>query len=392
MKYVAEFQDSDEVKRYCDAINNTSQKVWRIMEICGGQTHTIAKSGLSSLLKGSVEFIHGPGCPVCVTPASKIDNAIRLAQQSNTILCTYGDMLRVPGSEQSLAQVKALGADIRVIYSPMDAIELAKKESEKGGDEKQVVLFAIGFETTAPGNAAAIAYAIERKLNNFSAIVSQVTVPAAIALLLGQEQVQIDGVLAAGHVCSVMGYHQYHDLVKQYHKPIVVTGFEPVDILQGVYRCVMQLEKGEYKLENTYQRCVTEQGNQPAQALLDRLFIVEDQLWRGIGVIPKSGLRIRDEFSAVDAEKKFSDILLDGTCQADDSTIQPGDQTIPTGDQTILTGDQAGVCQSGLVLQGKIKPSQCPAFGVSCTPDIPLGATMVSTEGACAAYYRYQAL
>ncbi|MGB5326244.1 MAG: hydrogenase formation protein HypD, partial [Pseudomonadales bacterium] len=360
MKYVDEFRDAAAVRHAVDAINGVATKPWNIMEICGGQTHSIMRYGLHELLPRNIHLLHGPGCPVCVTPAEKIDQAVAIAMQENTVLCSYGDMLRVPGSGQSLLDCKALGADVRIIYSPLEAVDIAMSEPAK-----QVVLFAIGFETTAPGNAAAIKQAKLKNVENFSALVCQVTVPAAIDALLGNKDFEIDGFLAAGHVCTIMGFHQYHQLAKKYRVPIVITGFEPLDILAGIEKCVLQLESGRHRVENAYARYVTEQGNQAAQALLQEVFQQVDQTWRGIGVMPDSGLCLNENYRHLDAEQRFLAVLDN----LDLSTSRQGQ----------------AACQSGLVLQGKIKPDQCPLFGKQCRPDKPLGATMVSSEGACAA-------
>lgn len=366
MKYADEFRDAAAVRNAIDTIKGIATRPWNVMEICGGQTHSIMRYGLHELLPENIHLLHGPGCPVCVTPAEKIDQAIAIAMQEDTVLCSYGDMLRVPGNSRSLLDCKALGADVRVIYSPLEAVDIAI-----GEPGKEIVLFAIGFETTAPGNAAAIRQAKLKHVENFSALVCQVTVPAAIDALLGNNDFEIDGFLAAGHVCTIMGFHQYHWLAAKYQVPIVITGFEPLDILAGIEKCVLQLESGRHSVENAYARYVTEKGNQPAQDMLQEVFQLADQTWRGIGVMPDSGLSLNKNYRHFDAEQRFSTVLGD----LDFSTSNPVNQA----------------CQSGLVLQGKIKPDECPLFGKQCRPDKPLGATMVSSEGACAAYYRYAA-
>lgn len=367
MKFVDEFQDSAGVDHYLNIIRETISKPWRIMEICGGQTHSIRKYGIDQLLPKEIQLLHGPGCPVCVTPQEVIDQAVAIAQQENVIVCSYGDMLRVPGSGLSLLDCKARGAEVRVIYSPVEAVKIAQAESDK-----QVVFFAIGFETTAPGNAAAIKMARDKNLENFSALVCQVTVPAAIDLLMSQPDNLIDGFLAAGHVCTVMGYHQYHRLANSYHIPIVITGFEPVDLLAGIAACVEQLESGRYEVDNAYKRFVSEAGNKAAQELLAEVFTIQDQNWRGIGGIEKSGLGLNPKYAEFDAKSRFATVL--------DQALEKS-RSIPL--------NNAEACQSGLVLQGKIKPNECPLFAKKCNPENPCGATMVSSEGACAAYYHY---
>jgi hydrogenase expression/formation protein HypD len=329
------------------------------MEVCGGQTHSIIRSGLDRMLPPQINLIHGPGCPVCVTPLELVDKAIALAAQPEVIFCSYGDMLRVPGSARDLFAIKAAGGDVRIVYSPLDALQIAKDNPGK-----TAIFFAIGFETTAPANAMAVLQAKAQGLNNFAVLVSHVTVPAAITALMDSPDVLVDGFLAAGHVCTVMGYWEYEPLAEKYRIPIVVTGFEPVDILHGILDCVRDLEAGRYEVRNAYARSVTRDGNQPAQAVIRKVFEMTDRAWRGIGVIPMSGYRLRKEFAYFDAEQRFPQV------------------------QTIQT-HESPLCISGLVLQGRKKPDECPAFGKECTPQSPLGATMVSSEGACAAYYRY---
>jgi len=332
---------------------------WTLMEICGGQTHAILRSGLDQLLPEQIELVHGPGCPVCVTPLELIDKAIALASRPDVIFVSYGDMLRVPGSGRDLFSVKAAGGDVRIVYSPLEALKIARESPDR-----TVVFFAIGFETTAPANAMAVAQAMAQGIDNYCVLVSHVTVPPAISALLESPQARIDGFLAAGHVCTVMGYWEYEPLAKKYKTPIVVTGFEPVDIAEGILRCVGQLEAGKAEVENAYGRAVCREGNRAAQAMIRRVFEPCDRAWRGIGVIPQSGYRLCPEYAGYDAEMRFPEV------------------------QAIVT-QEASVCLSGLVLQGLKKPHQCPAFARECTPQTPLGATMVSSEGACAAYYRY---
>ncbi len=359
VKYMIEYRDEALTRALLEEVARTVTRPWKIMEVCGGQTHTILKSGLDQLLPPQVELIHGPGCPVCVTPLELIDKAIALASRSEVIFVSYGDMLRVPGSERDLFSVKAGGGDVRIVYSPLDALRIAKENPDK-----TVVFFAIGFETTAPANAMSVVQAKAQRISNYVMLVSHVTVPPAISGLLESPEVEVNGFLAAGHVCAVMGYWEYGSLVEKYHIPIVVTGFEPVDIAHGILRCVTQLEEGRAEVENAYERSVTYEGNQPAQAIINRVFELTDRAWRGIGVIPQSGYRLREEFAAYDAEQRFPEIRM-------------------------IQTQESGLCISGQVLQGLRKPHQCPAFGKQCTPQIPLGATMVSAEGACAAYYRY---
>jgi hydrogenase expression/formation protein HypD len=359
MKYIDEYRDADLTRKLLADLQKTITRDWTLMEVCGGQTHSIIKSGLDQMLPPQIELVHGPGCPVCVTPLEQVDKAIALASLPEVIFSSYGDMLRVPGSKQDLFAVKAQGGDVRIVYSPLDALKIAKDNPNK-----TVIFFAIGFETTAPANAMAVLQANAQGLKNFAVLVSHVTVPAAISALMDSSDVQVDGFLAAGHVCTVMGFWEYESLVEKYKIPIVVTGFEPVDLLNGILKCVRQLEAGTYKVENAYERSVSREGNLPAQAVIKQVFEMTDRAWRGIGVIPMSGYKLRPEFAAFDAERRF-----------------PLVQAIQTKENPL--------CISGLVLQGRKKPSECAAFGKECTPQTPLGATMVSSEGACAAYYRY---
>lgn len=358
MKYLTEYRAANLVKALSQKIHCLAQGRWKIMEICGGQTHSIAKYGLLELLPEQVELVHGPGCPVCVTPKVILDQALQIAQLPNVIFCTFGDMLRVPGSTHDLLGIKALGADVRMLYSPLEAVELAQRYPDK-----EVVLFAVGFETTAPAHAMAVKQAAYLKLSNFSLLASLVLVPPAMEYILQSPLNQVQGFLAAGHVCTVMGESAYYPIAQQYKVPIVITGFEPVDILQGIYHCILQLEQQRHKVENHYLRWVKPHGNQAAQALLKEIFAVVDQPWRGIGTIPASGLQLKASYASYDASRRYA--------------------LTPSSSQENKT------CISGEILQGLKKPFQCPAFARQCTPLTPLGAPMVSTEGACAAYYRY---
>lgn len=359
MKYIDEYRDSEIVYRLVTNIESLTTKEWSIMEICGGQTHSIMKYSIEDLLPDNINFIHGPGCPVCVTPLGKINKALHIATQNNVIFTTYGDMMRVPGSSEDLLSIKANGADIRMVYSPLDAVNIAEQNPEK-----EVVFFAVGFETTAPANAISLMEAKRRGLRNFSMLASHVLVPPAIETLLHDDTAKIDGILAAGHVCTVMGYEDYYPLVEKFNLPIVVTGFEPVDILQGVYMVVKLLEEGKAELENQYSRVVIKEGNKSAKNVAQTVYDTVDMAWRGIGVIPKSGLGISDRYADFNAEKKFEieDIIV----------------------------DEPEECIAGLILQGKKKPFECSEFGKTCSPENPLGAPMVSTEGACAAYFHYK--
>jgi hydrogenase expression/formation protein HypD len=359
VKYVEEYRDAELTGKLLSDLRRTAGRPWTLMEVCGGQTHSIIKSGLDEMLPQEISLIHGPGCPVCVTPLELVDKAIALARRPEVIFASYGDMLRVPGSERDLFAVRAAGGDVRIVYSPLDALKIARDNPDK-----TVVFFAIGFETTAPANAMAVIQAKAQNIQNFAVLVSHVTVPAAIRALMESPDVRVDGFLAAGHVCTVMGYWEYEPLAVQYRIPIIVTGFEPVDLLHGILLCVQDLEAGHQGVRNAYARSVTREGNQPAQKVIQRVFEMCDRAWRGIGVIPQSGYRLRAEFAFYDAEQRFPDV------------------------QTIATRESP-LCISGLVLQGIKKPLECPAFGKECTPEHPLGATMVSSEGACAAYYRY---
>jgi hydrogenase expression/formation protein HypD len=328
------------------------------MEVCGGQTHSIIRNGIDQLLPEEIELIHGPGCPVCVTPLELIDKALAIAAKPDVIFCSFGDMLRVPGSDKDLFRIKSEGGDVRTVYSPLDALKFAKENPEK-----EVVFFGVGFETTAPANAMTVFQAKEQNIRNFSMLVSHVLVPPAIAAIMESPTNRVQAFLAAGHVCSIMGYAEYPPLTEKYKVPIVVTGFEPLDVLEGIRRAVVQLENGNFETENAYERIVTIEGNKAAQAMLKDVFEVKDRAWRGIGVIPNSGWTLSEKYREFDAEYKF--------------------------DVTGIITHESKLCHAGEVLQGTIKPHECPAFGKECTPRKPLGATMVSSEGACAAYYNY---
>ncbi len=359
MRFVDEYRDREKAEQYVHAIRTEATRRWSVMEVCGGQTHTIVKYAIDELLADKITLLHGPGCPVCVTPLELIDKATEIASRPDVIFCSYGDMLRVPGSTTDLFSVKAKGGDVRIVYSPMNAVELAK-----ANPSKQVVFFAVGFETTAPANAMSVFQARRQGITNYSILVSHVLVPPAIEAVLSAPDNRTQAFLAAGHVCTVMGYEEYRPLAAKYHVPIVVTGFEPLDILQGVLMCVRQLESGRAEVENQYARSVRERGNLPAQDLIKQVFRIIPRKWRGVGEIPLSGFGLAAEFADHDAELRFG--------VAD------------------LTVEEDRECIAGEVLRGVKKPQQCPAFGVRCTPDHPLGATMVSNEGACAAYYQYR--
>ena len=361
MKYLDEFNDPELAAALLDEIADVTTRPWTIMEVCGGQTHSIIRNGIDQLLPDMVELVHGPGCPVCVTPLNIIDQALTIASQPEVVFCSFGDMLRVPGSGRDLLQVRSEGGDVRAVYSPLDAVKLAADHPDR-----EVVFFAVGFETTAPANAMAVHLAEQRGLENFSVLVSHVLVPPAIEAIASSPVNRIDGFLAAGHVCSVMGTWQYEPLVERFGLPIVVTGFEPLDVLDGIRRVIVQLESGEARVENAYARVVTEQGNLAARQMLDEVFEVCDRNWRGIGEIPRSGWRLTRRYARFDAAARF--------------------------DVESIATPESGRCRSGDVLRGIIKPSECAAFGTECTPRTPLGAPMVSSEGACAAYHQYRRL
>jgi hydrogenase expression/formation protein HypD len=361
VKFLDEYRDAEAARQYAREIGRMTTQPWSIMEVCGGQTHSILKFGIDQLLPECVTLIHGPGCPVCVTPLELIDQALEMAARPNVIFCSFGDMLRVPGSEADLLSIKAGGGDVRIVYSPLDAVRIAEENPAR-----ETVFFGVGFETTAPATAMAAWQASRKGLKNFSILVSHVLVPPAMEAILSSPQCRVQGFLAAGHVCAVMGYTEYEPIVEKHHVPIVVTGFEPLDILQGVLMCIAQLEQGRAEVENQYSRAVRAAGNQPARDLMRAVFTVVPRKWRGVGEIPQSGLGLSESYAAYDAAKKFG----------------LTDRVVP----------EPAECLSGQVLQGHIKPPECPAFGQRCTPEHPLGATMVSSEGACAAYYRYRGL
>jgi hydrogenase expression/formation protein HypD len=358
VRYLTEYRDPQLARTLVDRILETATRRWTLMEVCGGQTHTIVKQGIHEVLADAVEMIHGPGCPVCVTPLEQIDRALHLAERPDVIFTSFGDMLRVPGSECDLLHIKARGGEVRVVYSPLDAVEIAR-----ANPDKEVVFFAVGFETTAPANAMAVWRARELGVTNFSVLVSHVTVPPAMVAILEDPACRVQAFLAAGHVCTIMGWDEYEPLVKRYRVPIIVTGFEPLDILEGIWMSVKQLEEGRHELENQYVRAVRRGGNRPAQELVGRVFRIVDRAWRGIGTIPGSGLGLRPELAAFDAEVKFG--------------------------LASIRAEEPAECRAGEVLRGQLKPYDCPAFGTLCTPENPLGAPMVSSEGACAAYYNF---
>jgi hydrogenase expression/formation protein HypD len=358
MKYVTEYRDASLVKGVIEEIRHTVTRPWTIMEICGGQTHAIVRHGIDQLLPPEIELVHGPGCPVCVTPLELIDKALEIASQPNVIFCSYGDMLRVPGSGRDLFSVKASGGDVRVVYSPLDAVDIAKQNPDK-----QVVFFAIGFETTAPPNVMSVLQAQRLGLTNYSVLVSHVCVPPAIRAILGSPFNRVQGFLLAGHVCAVMGYHEYPEFAEKFKVPMAVTGFEPLDIVQGILDTVRLLEAGKVEVVNSYARAVTFEGNIPAQRSIAQVFELIDRKWRGIGMIPQSGWGLQPEFDSFNAEKRFNVHAI----------------------QT----EESPLCIAGQILQGLKKPHDCSVFGTVCSPENPLGATMVSSEGACAAYYRY---
>lgn len=361
MKYLDEFSNPELARKLLDQIHAATTRPWAMMEVCGGQTHSIIRHGIDQLLPDDVELIHGPGCPVCVTPLEIIDRALAIAARPGVIFCSFGDMLRVPGSSQDLFSVKSAGGDVRVVYSPLDALKLARENPDR-----EVVFFGIGFETTAPANAMTVHRAKRLGVRNFSLLVSHVLVPPAISAIMESATCRVQAFLAAGHVCSVMGTAEYPPLAEKYRVPIVVTGFEPLDILEGIRRTIVQLEEGRHEVENAYSRAVREEGNLPAMEMLRDVFEVTDRTWRGIGTIPRSGWRLSPGYAEFDAEQRF--------------------------DVSGIHTAESALCRSGEVLQGLIKPLECAAFGKECTPRNPLGATMVSSEGACAAYHTYRRL
>jgi hydrogenase expression/formation protein HypD len=360
MKYLDEYRDAEAARHYADLIASITTQPWTLMEVCGGQTHAILKFGVDQLLPPDITLVHGPGCPVCVTPLELVDKAIEIAQRPEVIFTSFGDMLRVPGSETDLLSVKASGGHVRIVYSPLDALKLAR-----ANPEKQVVFFAVGFETTAPANAMAVYQAELTGVKNFSILVSHVLVPPAMEAILSSPTNRVQGFLGPGHVCAVVGYEEYCRIAREFRVPIVITGFEPLDILQGVHMCVRQLEAGRFDVANQYARAVRREGNQAAQDVMAQVFEVVPRKWRGVGEIARSGLGLRAEYHAFDAERRF--------------------------DLETKSVEEPAECKSGLVLQGVLRPDECPAFATVCTPEHPLGATMVSSEGACAAYYRYRA-
>ncbi|MGQ9563726.1 MAG: hydrogenase formation protein HypD [Thermogutta sp.] len=359
MKFLAEYRDAAAVRHWLAELRARTRHPWTIMEICGGQTHSFLRFGLDELLPKEITLVHGPGCPVCVTPIELIDKAVAIASRPGVIFCSFGDMLRVPGSRDDLFRVKSRGGDVRIVYSPLDALELAKRHADR-----EVVFFAVGFETTAPANAMAVLQAAEAGLKNFSVLVAHVRVPPAIEAILSSPQNRVQGFLAAGHVCTVMGTEEYHPLAERYHTPIVVTGFEPADLLQGLTMCVAQLESGQAHVEIQYRRSVRPEGNPVARSYIEKVFHIVDRQWRGIGTIARSGFALKHEFLEFDADRRFA--------------------------TEKVTAEESPECLAGEVLQGHRKPTLCPAFGTRCTPEHPLGAPMVSSEGACAAYYRYR--
>ncbi|MBN1566970.1 MAG: hydrogenase formation protein HypD [Acidobacteria bacterium] len=359
MKFIDEYRDAKAAREYSQALDRITTKPWTIMEVCGGQTHSIVKFGIDELLPSKITLVHGPGCPVCVTPLELIEKAIEIASTPNVLFCSFGDMLRVPGNSKDLLSVKAAGGDVRIVYSPLDAVKLALDNPDR-----EVVFFAVGFETTAPANAMAVYQARQQGIRNFSLLVSHVLVPPAMEAILSSPDNRVQGFLAAGHVCAIMGFWEYEPIAQNYRVPIVVTGFEPLDILQGIYMCIYQLEHGRAQVENQYARSVRREGNTTAQKLISEVFCVVPRKWRGVGEIPRSGLGLQEQYAEFDAERRF------GIAHH--------------------TADEPTECISGLILQGIRKPHECPAFGGRCTPEHPLGATMVSSEGACAAYYHYR--
>jgi hydrogenase expression/formation protein HypD len=358
MQFVNEFRDGELVHGVIEEIRRTVTRPWTLMEICGGQTHAIMRYGLDQLLPPEIELVHGPGCPVCVTPLEQIDRALAIAASPDVIFTSFGDMLRVPGSQQDLFNIRARGGQVKVVYSPLDAVRIAQQNPDK-----QVVFFAIGFETTAPANAMSVLQAQALGLKNYSVVVSHVCVPPAMHAILGSPLNRVQGFLAAGHVCAVMGYWEYPPIAQQYRVPMTITGFEPLDLVQGILMTVQMLEKGEIEVKNAYTRTVTYEGNMAAQGIIHRVFQPVDRNWRGIGTIPLSGWGLRPELSEFDAEQRF--------------------------DVTNIQTKESPVCIAGQILQGLKKPHECPAFGTQCTPEKPLGAPMVSSEGACSAFYRY---
>lgn len=361
MKYMKEYRDPELAKKYLDEIKRTVTQPWSIMEVCGGQTHSLVKNGIIDMLPKEISMIHGPGCPVCVTPLNLIDKAIHLALNEDVILCSFGDMLRVPGSKINLLEAKAKGADVRVLYSPLEAVKIAKDNPDR-----EVVFFAVGFETTAPANALSVIHAHRENVTNYSILASHVLVPPAMKAVIDDDESQIDGFLAAGHVCTIMGNAEYYPIAEHNNVPIVVTGFEPLDVLQGILMVLRQLEAKKAGVENQYSRIVKEEGNKNAQNMIFEVFEIKDQMWRGIGEIPQSGYAVKKEYEAFDAIKKFN-ITIEEVPEHPD-------------------------CISGQIMKGIKKPYECAQFGKTCKPSFPLGAPMVSSEGACAAYYHFSGM
>ena len=361
MKYLSEYRDPELAKKYLEEIKNSVSRPWSIMEVCGGQTHSLVKNGIIEMLPKEVTMVHGPGCPVCVTPLNLIDKAVHLALEKGVILCSFGDMLRVPGSKKSLLEAKAEGADVRILYSPLEAVNIAEDHPEK-----EVVFFAVGFETTAPANALSVVHAHRKGLKNYSILASHVLVPPAIKAVIDDEESRIDGFLAAGHVCTIMGNTEYHPLSAKYKVPIVVTGFEPLDVLQGILMVIRQLEQSQSEVENQYARIVREEGNMEAQKVIHEVFEIQNQMWRGIGEIPMSGYGVRPKYADFDATKKY--------------------------EVSIEEAPENPRCISGQIMKGIKKPYECGQFGKRCKPSNPLGAPMVSSEGACAAYYHFSGM
>jgi hydrogenase expression/formation protein HypD len=361
MKFLTEYRDPEIARQYLEEIKKVVTRPWTIMEVCGGQTHGLVKNGILNMLPKEINMVHGPGCPVCVTPLNLIDKAVYLAEEKGVILCSYGDMLRVPGSVKSLLESKANGADVRILYSPLEAVKIAQQNPEK-----QVVFFAVGFETTAPANALSVVHAQRLGLTNYSILASHVLVPPAIEAVMSDEESHIQAFLAAGHVCAIMGTREYYPLVEKFRVPMVVTGFEPIDLLQGILMAVRQLENGEAKVENQYSRMVKEEGNPIAQETIFEVFEVADRMWRGIDVIPMSGYEVKEKYAAFDARKKFN--------------------------VNIPEAPENAECIAGAIMKGIKKPYDCPNFGTKCKPENPLGAPMVSSEGACAAYFHFSGI
>jgi len=359
VKYLDEYRSGSSAQRYAETLRAVVTRPWTLMEVCGGQTHSIVRYGIDEMLPPGVELVHGPGCPVCVTPVGILDRAFRIARRPGVVFTSFGDMLRVPGSSDDLLHVRAEGGDVRVVYSPLDAVAIAEREPDR-----EVVFFAVGFETTAPANAMAVKLAASKHLGNFSLLVAQVRVPPALEAILSEPECRVQAFLAAGHVCTVMGTAEYEPLAERHHVPIVVTGFEPLDLLQGVSMAVRQLEEGRSQVEIQYGRVVRPEGNLIARRAIEEVFEVTDRTWRGLGPIPRSGLGLNERYASFDAERRFPDATPEALEDPE--------------------------CQAGLVLQGRLRPQECPAFGSRCTPEHPLGAPMVSAEGACAAYYRYR--